>query len=84
MYVPGSKTQNANITLPAEDQKYITCWHEIVLLPGDQYTIFPNTLHWFHAGEEGAVFSEFSTKKTKEYDLFTCPDIKKKPTAEFK
>jgi D-lyxose ketol-isomerase len=27
----------------------VTVWHEIVLLPGQQYTISLDTLHWFQA-----------------------------------
>jgi D-lyxose ketol-isomerase len=30
-------------------------WNEIVLMPGDQFTIPRNTLHWFQSGDEGAV-----------------------------
>src|SRR5712692_4101963 len=30
---------------------------ELVLRPGEQYTIQPDTLHWFQAGTEGAVVS---------------------------
>jgi D-lyxose ketol-isomerase len=44
---------------------------ELVLRPGDQYTIPPDTLHWFSAGEEGAVVSEFSTQSRDELDVFT-------------
>jgi D-lyxose ketol-isomerase len=33
---------------------------EIVLEPGEQHTIPPDTLHWFQAGAEGAIVSEFS------------------------
>lgn len=54
--------------LPATDT---TVYHEIVLNPGEQYTIMPETLHWFQAGPEGAVISEFSTKSTDETDVFT-------------
>jgi D-lyxose ketol-isomerase len=32
-------------------------------------------LHWFRAGAEGAVVSEFSTSSTDEQDLFTDPRI---------
>lgn len=46
-------------------------YHEIVLNPGEQYTIMPYTMHWFQAGEEGAIISEFSTKSTDETDVFT-------------
>lgn len=48
---------------------------EIELRPGDQFTIPPNTLHWFRAGDEGAVVSEFSTRSRDETDVFTDPRI---------
>jgi D-lyxose ketol-isomerase len=48
---------------------------EIVLRPGDQHTILPDTLHWFRAGDEGAVVSEFSTQSRDELDVFTDPRI---------
>lgn len=57
-------------------------WNEIVLKPGEQYTLEPNTLHWFQAGEEGAVVSEFSTMSTDEYDVFTDQEIKRIPEIE--
>ncbi len=44
---------------------------EIVLQPGEQFTIPPNTLHWFQAGADGAIVSEFSTRSTDEHDVFT-------------
>jgi D-lyxose ketol-isomerase len=48
---------------------------EIVLLPGEQFTILPDTPHWFRAGDEGAVVSEFSTQSRDESDVFTDPRI---------
>ncbi len=48
---------------------------EIVLRPGDQHTIPPDTLHWFRAGSEGAIVSEFSTRSRDETDVFTDPRI---------
>jgi D-lyxose ketol-isomerase len=48
---------------------------EIVLRPGEQFTIPPNTLHWFQAGADGAIVSEFSTRSTDEHDVFTDPGI---------
>ena len=48
---------------------------ELVLRPGEQHTIPPDTLHWFQAGEEGAVVSEFSTQSRDELDVFTDPRI---------
>jgi D-lyxose ketol-isomerase len=48
---------------------------EIFLRPGDQYTIAPDTLHSFEAGDEGAIVSEFSTRSRDESDVFTDPRI---------
>ena len=48
---------------------------EITLRPGDQHTIPPDTLHWFRAGDEGAIVSEFSTRSRDETDVFTDPRI---------
>ena len=48
---------------------------EIALGPGDQFTIPPDTLHWFQAGEEGAIVSEFSTRSRDETDVFTDPRV---------
>ena len=48
---------------------------ELVLRPGDQHTIPPDTLHWFQAGDDGAIVSEFSTRSTDELDVFTDPGI---------
>ena len=48
---------------------------EIVLRPGEQFTIAPDTLHWFQAGEEGAIVSEFSTTSRDRLDVFTDPAV---------
>jgi D-lyxose ketol-isomerase len=48
---------------------------EVELTPGDQFTIPPDTLHWFRAGETGAIVSEFSTRSRDETDVFTDPQI---------
>ena len=48
---------------------------KIVLGPGEQYTIPPNTLHRFEAGGEGAIVSEFSTTSRDGLDVFTDPRI---------
>jgi D-lyxose ketol-isomerase len=48
---------------------------EMTLQPGDQFTIPPDTLHWFRAGGEGAIVSEFSTRSRDETDVFTDPRI---------
>jgi D-lyxose ketol-isomerase len=50
---------------------------ELVLGPGDQHTIPADTLHWFRAGPEGAVVSEFSTASRDELDVFTDPRVRR-------
>lgn len=52
---------------------------EIVLRPGEQYKIPPDTLHSFQAGEEGAVVSEFSSASRDDLDVFTDPEIRRAP-----
>jgi D-lyxose ketol-isomerase len=53
-----------------------------VLRPGEQYTLKPDTLHWFQAGDRGAVVSEFSSASIDELDVFTDPNIKRIPEIE--
>ena len=54
----------------------------IGLRPGEQLTIPPDTLHWFRAGDEGAVVSEFSSKSRDDLDVFTDPRIVRAPQVE--
>jgi len=75
LYVPGEPTENPAAVLPKGKQEFFTAWQQITLNPGEQYTLEPNTLHWFQAGPEGAVVSEFSTKSLDEYDIYTDPAI---------
>ncbi|SHM56853.1 D-lyxose/D-mannose family sugar isomerase [Gracilibacillus kekensis] len=77
LYVEGDKTINPVATPPKEDKQYYTVFHEVILHPGEQFTIPPDTLHWFQAGKEGSVVSEFSTTSTDEEDIFTDPRIKR-------
>lgn len=77
LYVAGEPTPDPVCAPPSGSEAYYTVWHEVVLRPGEQYTIFPDTLHWFQAGPEGAVISEFSTRSFDEYDIFTDPRIQR-------
>lgn len=77
LYAPGEKTKNPKARLPRNQEKYYTVFQEIILKPGEQYTIYPNTKHWFQGGPNGAVVSEFSTRSRDEKDIFTDPNIKR-------
>lgn len=79
LYVPGEPTPNPKAKPSVGSEEYYTVWHEIVLKPGDQYTLMPETWHWFQGGPEGAVVSEFSTRSTDEHDQFTDPRLKRAP-----
>jgi D-lyxose ketol-isomerase len=82
LYVEGPPVRRPKGKVPAEKKEYFTVWHEIVLKPGDQYTLPPNTLHWFQSGPEGAVVSEFSSTSDDESDVFTDPNIQRIPVIE--
>jgi D-lyxose ketol-isomerase len=75
LYIEGDSTVDIKATIPKESEEYYTVFHEIELNPGEQFTIPPNTLHWFQAGYNGAIISEFSTTSRDEYDIFTDPNI---------
>ncbi|KNY26867.1 D-lyxose/D-mannose family sugar isomerase [Pseudobacteroides cellulosolvens] len=75
LYVPGEPSKNPKAKAPKGSEEYFTVWHEIELNAGEQYTLSPDTLHWFQAGPEGAVVSEFSTKSRDDYDIYTDPRI---------
>lgn len=82
LYIEGEKTDNPLARLPVTGKDYYTVWHEIILKPGEQYTLAPGTLHWFQAGDQGAVVSEFSTTSLDESDIFTDPNIMRTPVVE--
>jgi len=79
LYVEGEVERTIQARLPAGSEEHYTVFHEITLQPGEQYTIPPNTLHWFQAGDEGAIVSEFSSTSRDEYDVFTDPRIVRVP-----
>jgi D-lyxose ketol-isomerase len=77
LYVAGERTPKPKAKVPKKYKVFMSAWHEIVLRPGDQYTLPPNALHWFQAGDKGAVVSEFSSTSTDENDVYTDPRIRR-------
>jgi D-lyxose ketol-isomerase len=82
LYVDGEASGNISAKIPGDKKDVFTVKHEIILNPGEQYTLLPGTLHWFQAGPEGAVVSEFSTRSSDEFDFFTDQEIKRLPEVE--
>ncbi len=75
----GEPTPNPKARPVRADRGFYTALREIVLHPGEQFTVPPNTKHWFQAGPDGAVVSEFSTQSRDELDVFTDPEIRRLP-----
>lgn len=79
LYVEGEPTMDLGGRPPSGSEAYYTVFHEIKLNPGEQFTIPPNTLHWFQATEQGAIVSEFSSTSRDESDVFTDPRVRRIP-----
>lgn len=79
LYIEGQPTSPMQARIPVGSADCYTVFSELELHPGDQYTIPPNTLHWFQAGDEGAIISEFSSVSRDEFDIFTDPRIVRQP-----
>ena len=74
LYVDGVPTKDRAVEPPVG---IYSVFHEVQLTAGQQYTLVPNSKHWFKAGDEGAVISEFSTSSYDEGDIFTDENIKR-------
>lgn len=82
LYVEGEPAERIQARIPEGSEAYYTVFHEIELSPGEQYTIPPGTKHWFQAGPDGAIVSEFSSTSRDEFDIFTDPRIQRIPVIE--
>lgn len=79
LYVPGEPKPDRRAKVPEKYRNHLTVAHEVLLKPGDQYTLPPDTLHWFQSGDKGAVLSEFSSTSTDEDDIWTDPRLQRLP-----
>lgn len=82
LYTEGDSTPDPKAQVPETYRPYLTVWKEVILYPGDQYTLSPSTKHWFQAGDNGAIVSEFSSTSIDEKDIFTDPRIQRIPIIE--
>jgi D-lyxose ketol-isomerase len=79
LYTQGDPAPRPRARAPKNYRDRFTVWHEIILRPGEQYTLPQNTLHWFQAGKEGAVVSEFSSPSDDASDIFTDQRVRRVP-----
>lgn len=78
LYVEGECDRDAiAATVPSAPEDAYTVFHEVALQAGDQYTIAPDTRHWFQAGDAGAVITEFSSRSRDDLDVFTDVRIRR-------
>lgn len=76
LYVEGEpNTKEITSIIPKGKEAFYQVRQEIILHPGEQYTIEPNKRHWFQAGNKGAVISEFSSPSDDATDIFTDPNV---------
>lgn len=75
IYIKGPATKNIKAKIPDKYSAKFDVFHEIILKPGDQYTLNPQTWHWFQAGPQGAMVSEFSTHSFDAGDIFFDKNI---------
>ncbi|GAC1444063.1 MAG: D-lyxose ketol-isomerase [Chloroflexota bacterium] len=79
LYVSGDAIGRPHCQPPRGSAQWYNVWREIELNPGDQYTIDPDTWHWFQAGDHGAIVSEFSSSSTDYADIFADARIVRMP-----
>jgi D-lyxose ketol-isomerase len=78
LYVSGfGSIDKIKAKIPDKYKGKFNIFHEIILKPGDQYTLEPNNWHWFQGGSQGAVLSEFSTHSDDISDIFFDKNIKR-------
>ncbi len=77
LYTEGNKEKEIKGKIPEKYKDKFNVFHEIILRPGDQYTLNPDTWHWFQGGPEGAILSEFSTHSYDAGDIYYDKNIKR-------
>ena len=77
LYIPGKPAKRPHARPPRGRENFYTVWREIILKPGDQFTIPPDTMHWFQSGPRGAIVSEFSSPSNDPTDIFQDPEIRR-------
>ena len=79
LYVPGTPSVSPRVFHPPGRSPITRSTGKSASSLASSTRSAPDTLHWFQAGPEGAIVSEFSTRSTDEADVFTDPRIKRAP-----
>ncbi len=73
-YIQGEGAVQEGV-IPEGKETVYTMRNEVILKPGNQLILPPETKHWFQAGKSGAVLYSFSTCVRDALDGFTDPNI---------
>ena len=83
LYIEGPATPAIQAKIPGDERgRYLAVRHEIVLRPGEKYTLPGNIKQWFQAGPQGAIVSEFSSPSDDPSDIFTDPVLQRRTTVQ--
>ena len=74
-YFEGEPTQQIKAKIPEGREQYYSCLREVIIKPGDQYTLGLHEKHWFQGGPEGAIAYEVSSQARDEFDLNSDPTL---------
>jgi D-lyxose ketol-isomerase len=74
-YVEGKLTLKIKAKIPEGKEQYFSCRKELIMNPGDQYTLKLHEKHWFQGGPEGAIAFEVSSQARDEFDLCSDPTL---------
>lgn len=74
-YRQGDPSAGAHARIARGEEQAFTSRHEVVLDPGEQWTLGPHERHWFVAGPEGAVALEISSTVRDTHDGLTDPAL---------
>ncbi len=70
-YRQGVPSAGARERIPRGEDHSFMSRHEVLLGPGEQWTLEPHEKHWFVAGPEGAVALEISSTVRDSHDRLT-------------
>lgn len=73
VYSAKDNQEHDPILIPTGKEKYYTARHETKLEQGQQFTVTPNTNHWFQGGNEGAVNICFQNRVDETRNIFFDP-----------
>lgn len=72
IYVEGDEARD-DLLIPAGKDAYYTARKEIILPENKQFSVPPNTAHWFQAGPDGAVVIAFQNRVNEDHNVFYDP-----------